>query len=330
MAKYLDPKADLTFKKVFGEHKDLMISFLNALLPLKKGEEVKQIEYLQPELVPDSPLKKDTIVDVRCTDEQGRSFIVEMQMIWTPEFMKRVLLNATKAYSRQIDKGGHYEDLQPVYSLNLVNDRFRDDTEDYYHDYGVMDIKNPDETIDEMHLIFVELPKFKPHSFHDKKMMVLWLRYLTEIDEKTRKVPDELLSNPETRKALDIVEESAYTDAQMAGYDHFWEAVSWERTLVSAALRRSEQAHKKGYEAGHEAGLEAGLEAGRKAGLEAGRKEGMEKGMEEGIEKGMEKGMEEGIMSERLRNAKAMKRMNIPLDTIIQVTGLSKEEIDLL
>ena len=140
MAKYLDPKADLTFKKVFGEHKDLMISFLNALLPLKKGEEVKQIEYLQPEMVPDSPLKKDTIVDVRCTDEQGRSFIVEMQMIWTPEFMKRVLLNATKAYSRQIDKGGHYEDLQPVYSLNLVNDRFRDDTEDYYHDYGVMDV----------------------------------------------------------------------------------------------------------------------------------------------------------------------------------------------
>ena len=38
MAKrYLDPKADLTFKKVFGEHPDLVISLLNALLPLKKG-----------------------------------------------------------------------------------------------------------------------------------------------------------------------------------------------------------------------------------------------------------------------------------------------------
>jgi len=138
------------------------------------------------------------------------------------------------------------------------------------------------------------LPKFKPHSFHDKKMIVLWSRYLTEIDEKTRKAPEELLANPETRKALDIVEESAYTDAQMAGYDHFWEAVSWERTLVSAALKRSEQAHKKGYEVG------------------------------------MEKGMKKGILSERLRNARAMKRMNVPLDTIIQVTGLSKEEIDRL
>ena len=138
------------------------------------------------------------------------------------------------------------------------------------------------------------LPKFKPHSFHDKKMKVLWLRYLTEIDEKTRTAREELLANPETRKALDIIEESAYTDAQMAGYDHFWEAVSWERTLVSAAMKRSEQAHKKGYEVG------------------------------------LKMGMEKGILSERLRNAKVMKRMNVPLDTIIQVTGLSKEEIDRL
>ena len=29
MAKYLDPKADVTFKKVFGEHKNLVTSLLN-------------------------------------------------------------------------------------------------------------------------------------------------------------------------------------------------------------------------------------------------------------------------------------------------------------
>ena len=48
MAKrYLDPKADLTFKKVFGEHPDLVISLLNALLPFKtKEEEIESVEYL--------------------------------------------------------------------------------------------------------------------------------------------------------------------------------------------------------------------------------------------------------------------------------------------
>ena len=43
MAKYLDPKADLTFKKIFGEHKNLVISLLNALLPLKDDERVESI-----------------------------------------------------------------------------------------------------------------------------------------------------------------------------------------------------------------------------------------------------------------------------------------------
>ena len=60
MAKYLDPKADVTFKKVFGEHKDLLISLLNALLPLEDGKQVESIEYMTPEMVPDTPTRKDT------------------------------------------------------------------------------------------------------------------------------------------------------------------------------------------------------------------------------------------------------------------------------
>lgn len=49
MPKYLDPKADLTFKKVFGEHPNLVLSLLNALLPLPEGMEIKSVSYLSPE-----------------------------------------------------------------------------------------------------------------------------------------------------------------------------------------------------------------------------------------------------------------------------------------
>ena len=52
--RYLDPKADLTFKHVFGEHPDLVISLLNALLPLTPRHEIREIEYLPAELVPES------------------------------------------------------------------------------------------------------------------------------------------------------------------------------------------------------------------------------------------------------------------------------------
>lgn len=119
--KYLDPKADLTFKKIFAGHPDLLISLLNALLPLKRNQQIKSIEYLPTELVPVDPLHEDTIVDVRSRDVEDRQFVVEMQMAWTDAFKQRVLFNASKAYVSQAEMGCKYEDLQPVYSLKIVS-----------------------------------------------------------------------------------------------------------------------------------------------------------------------------------------------------------------
>jgi chromosome segregation ATPase len=88
-----------------------------------------------------------------------------------------------------------------------------------------------------LHLVFVELPKFTPHTFTEKKMQVLWLRYLTEIDEKTKEVPAELLANPEIAKAVSEIEESAYTEEELLGYDEFWDMVSVEKTLAGRLER---------------------------------------------------------------------------------------------
>ena len=235
--RYLDPRADLTFKRVFGEHPDLVISLINALLPLDKDHQVKSVEYIPIELVPDNPLKKNSIVDVRCKDSEGRQFLVEMQMIWSEEFKQRVLFNACKAYVRQLDRKEQYELLQPVYSLNLVNDIFQKDSSDYYHHYDVADVDHPDTVIEGLHLIFIELPKFKPQNYSQKKMQVLWLRYLTEMGDAQR-APKELLENPEVSKAIGILEESSYTEAQLNGYDKFWDIVRTEKTYYNSARQR--------------------------------------------------------------------------------------------
>lgn len=236
--RYLNPKADLTFKHVFGEHPDLVMSLLNALLPLSPGQEITNIEYLPTEMVPDNPLRKNSIVDVRCKDSQGRTFLVEMQMIWSPEFRQRVLFNASKAYVRQLDAGEQYELLQPVYSLNLVNEVFEPELPGYYHHYRMIHVENTDKVIDGLQLIFVELPKFNPHTYAEKRMQVLWLRYLTEINEKTLEVPEELLENPEVKKAVNALEVSAFTPAQLLGYEKFWDIISVEKTLYNSAVRK--------------------------------------------------------------------------------------------
>ena len=296
--KYLNPKADMTFKLVFGEHPDLVMSLLNALLPLPEDGQIESVEYLTPEMVPDNPAKKDSIVDVRCKDQQGRQFIVEMQLYWNEEFKRRVLLNASKAIVRQLDKGQDYSLIQPVYCLSLVNDKAFDyETDEFYHDYAIVDVEHTDRHIEGLRLVFVELPKFKPQSIAEKKMAVLWLRFLTEIAEDTVEAPAELLENEATRKALGLVEKSAMTEGQLYAYEKFWLAVVDERILREAAA-------KKGYN------------------------EGMEKGLAEGMEKGMEKGMEEGRIREKLENARSLKNNGIPIDLISKSLNLSIEEIE--
>ena len=307
--KYLNPKADLIFKMVFGEHPDLVMSLLNALLPLPDDGQIESVEYLTPEMVPDNPAKKDSVVDVRCKDQQGRQFIVEMQLYWNEEFKRRVLLNASKAIVRQLDKGQDYSLIQPVYCLSLVNDKAFDyETDEFYHDYAIVDVEHTDRHIEGLRLVFVELPKFKPQSIAEKKMAVLWLRFLTEIAEDTVEAPAELLENEATRKALGLVEKSAMTEGQLYAYEKFWLAVVDERILREAAA-------KKGYN--------EGMEKGYNEGMEKGYNEGMEKGLAEGMQKGVQKGMQKGIYTV----ARNMKQMGLSLEDITKATGLSEKEI---
>ena len=239
MAKYLDPKADLTFKKVFGEHKELLISFLNALLPLQQGKEIVSIEYMPAELVPVNPDKKDTIVDVRCTEKDGRQFVVEMQMYWTDMFKRRTLFNTCKAYARPLKKGEDYSNIKPIYTLSLINDvAFPELPEEFYHEFVPMHKNHTDEIIEDFEMIFVELPKFRPSSWKDRKMAVLWLRFLTEIDEHTKDAPTDLAADTLVAKALELVEESAYSDAELLAIDKYWDQISRERTALNAAERR--------------------------------------------------------------------------------------------
>ena len=313
---YLDPKADLTFKKVFGEHEELVKSLLNALLPFQTPEEeIQTLEYLPAELVPENPLRKNSIVDVRCRDGRGRQFIVEMQTVWSKEFKQRVLFNASKAYVRQLDEGKDYSFLQPVYSLNLVNEVFEPELPGYYHYYRLVHSERTDKVIDGLHLVFVELPKFKPQTYSEKKMHVLWLRYLTEINEKTEEVPAELLESPEIREAVTQLKKSAFTEAQLYSYERFWDMISVENTLINSIQRR----YDEGFAQGEAAGMAAGYAQGEAVGYAQGKATGYAQGEANGEAKGR--------IEEKREIASAMKAGGIAIELIASMTGLKVEEI---
>ena len=321
LMKYFDPKADLTFKKVFGEHPDLVKSLLNALLPFKsEEEEITSVTYLTPEMVPQTPTRKFSIVDVRCEDALGRQFIVEMQMVWSVEFKQRVLFNASKAYVKQLNRGEDYSLLKPVYSLNLVNEVFEPELDDYYHYYHLVHEEHTDKVIDGLHLVFVELPKFMPHSFTEKKMQVLWLRYLTEIDEKTKEIPAELLANPEIAKAVSEIEESAYTEEELLGYDEFWDVVSVEKTLAGR-LERLTKANDDAKEKLKATSCQLEATSSQLKEAEEQRKEAEEqrKEAEEQLKKANE---------EKMESAKKLLQAGVSAEIVANTLNLSKNEIE--
>jgi predicted transposase/invertase (TIGR01784 family) len=236
MSRYLDPKTDVVFKKIFGQHPDLLKSFLNAVLPLPADGLIENLEYLSNEQVPAIPTFKYTVVDVLCTDQQGRIFIVEMQIQWTTHFMQRMLFNASKAYVTQLEKSEDYHLLKPVYGLGLINAQFDPNENDWYHHYKMVNIRKPQTAeIKDLQLVFVELPKFKVKNFQERKLQILWLRFMSELNDKMNHIPPELLTVPEIRKAATLAEEAAYSPSELIAYNQYWDAISIEKTLVHDA-----------------------------------------------------------------------------------------------
>lgn len=229
--RHLDPKNDVVFKKIFGKNKHLLISLLNDLLMLSDNERIWTIEHLSPKQVPDVLDLKNSTVDAKCTDQNGRIFIVELQMLWTESFKQRVLSNASKAYVSQLGRGYQYTSLFPVYSLNILNENYHSDATQYYHHYSIVENTNTHEKIEGLEFVFIELPKFlkNPNSM-SPSLRKLWLTLLT-ISE-TSEIPEELKKDPLTSEALKLIEESYYSPEEKIAYERYWDAVSSARTLV--------------------------------------------------------------------------------------------------
>ena len=261
------------------------------MLPLPTDGLIESLTYLPTEQIPTIPVLKRTIVDVKCTDQQGRTFIVEMQIEWSAHFMERMLFGASQAYVRQLGKGEGYEYLKPVYGLGLLGQSFDKISEDFYHHYKIVNAEKPEREIKGLQFVFIELPKFKVITQAEKRLQVLWLRFMSEIHEETKTVDPELLAIPEIKEAIELSEQAAYTPEELAAYDIYWDTVSTEQTLLADKFQ-------------------------------AGKIEGMAEGRAEGLAEGQE--------LKTLEIARAMLAKDIPVALILEVTGLTEEEVKLL
>ena len=142
-------------------------------------------------------------------------------------------MGTSQAFVKQLEKGQEYKFLQPVYGLGMVAEIYEKTSPDWYHHYQLVKKGNlANDVIDHLQLIFIELPKFPVHSPDEKKLRLLWLRFLREIDENTKIVSQELLDIPEISQAIELAEESAYTKGELEVYEGYWDSVRREKTII--------------------------------------------------------------------------------------------------
>lgn len=294
MPRYLDPKSDLTFKKIFGHHPDLLKSFLNAVLPLPENCLIETLSYLSPENVPRTPVAKYSIVDVRCFDHHGRQFIVEMQIDWTPDFIQRMLFNAASTYVKQIDRGKEYEELCAVYELAVLNTIFDQEAPtQWFHHYRMTSAHDGKKTWDDIQCVLIELPKFNPNTLKEKKLAVLWLRFLKEMNDHTTVVDPCFLEVEEIKQAVDLLEESAYSKTELLAYDQYWDDIRCEKALF------------KGY-----------------------LKKGLAQGEVQGFAKGKAEGLAEGEMKAKVEMIRNLQQLGLSNEQIATASALSSEQVD--
>jgi len=108
-----------------------------------------------------------------------------------------------------------------------------------------VNVENSEEVIEGLEFVLVELPKFVPETANEKRMRVLWLRFLREVGENVDRIDPALLEDEHLKEAVEICEIAAYTPGELEAYDSFWDIVSKERTLSDALAEKNKALAEK-------------------------------------------------------------------------------------
>jgi len=291
-SKFLDPKNDLSFKKIFGseKNKNILIHFLNDILGFSSSDQIKEIEFLSTIMDPEIASDKQSIVDVLCKDSIGNRFVIEMQLARDKGFEKRAQLYAAKAYSRQLDKSSNYIDLQKVFFIAISNCNLLPEEVDYISTHNIRDIKTNGHYLKDLQFVFIELPKFTKNKVEQlENTAERWCFFFKYAEETTEEDLKKIAAEaPIIKLAYDELDRFRWNEKDLIAYEERILSMQKEAAILEQRLDDATQ-----------------------------------KGREEGIQIGEEK----GGMKAKIAVAKNLLKAGVSIDLIAESTGLSQTEI---
>ena len=267
---FADLKNDFVFRRIFATHPEILRGLLNDLLDRRGAETIESLDYLPSEQLPIAEGAKLSILDVRCKDRAGTTFIVEMQLMHHPGFVNRVVYNACKAYVGQLKSGAPYPSLMDVVAISICDFELWPDAE--RDSQGVPAVPmlsrwNITEQVSkrpgmlQVQYAFLELPKV-PAERPMTGGADLWAWLFVHAPSLTE-VPADFAPGP-FRDALELANQAKFSLEEQDAF----ERVRYEIWQVHAiAEARSEAARAEGKAEGMAEGEALGRAEGRRAAL---------------------------------------------------------------
>ena len=294
--RYVNPYTDFGFKKLFGTelNKDLLISFLNALLHDKP--DITDLTYLNSERLAEGREDRKAVFDVYCRLADNTHIIVEMQKSEQKYFKDRSIYYSTFPIRDQAPQGKWNYHLKDVYTVGLLSFTFPDNeypSDSFLHEIKLKDVEDNHVFYDKLTFFYLEMPKFKKHEEELVTMFDKWmyaLVNLTQLLERPKALQERIFT-----RLFEQAEIASFTPTEreeyVASMKEYWDAFSIAETSFN---------------------------------------KGKAEGIAEGMEKGRAEGIAEGKANERMKNARSLKDNGIPIDVSAKSLGLTQEEVDKL
>lgn len=252
--RYINPYTDFGFKRLFGTelNKDLLISFLNALLGGR--EVVTQVSYKSTERFGVSKDSRRAIFDVFCENDKGELFIVEMQNVYQQFFKDRSVFYSTFPIQEQGQVGDWDFRLRNVYTVGVLNFCFAEneyEPDNYFHEVKLMDTKDKHVFYDKLTLLYLEMPKFNKTEDQLETMFDKWLfvlRNLSHLMERPAALRERVFE-----RVFEQAEIARYSETERREYE---DSINAYRDINNAV----KTAKNDGIAEGKELGIAEGIE----------------------------------------------------------------------
>jgi len=172
----------------------------------------------------------------------GRQVIIEMQVLNVQGFEQRILFNAAKAYSQQLNKGDEYALLNPVIALTLTDFELFDGP-DLTSRFKLLEKQQLIEYSDDIELIFIELPKFTLTETELITAKERWL-YFVKNAGSLAFIPERLAQEPAIRHAFDIANLAGLSPAELEAQEKRFDFIRLQRGAVKKAREEGREEGK--------------------------------------------------------------------------------------